>query len=67
MIKIDKDFPPPFKYPFDQMDVGDSFAVPEAIKKNTVSIAARRYGEKSNAKFAFRKFKDGTYRCWRIE
>jgi hypothetical protein len=67
MIKIDKDHPLPVKYPFEQMEVGDSFAVPDTVKRTTLSIAMRRYGRKNNKKFTVRKFKDGAYRCWRIE
>jgi hypothetical protein len=75
-IKIDKGVPlPDFRlragrphgttiYPWETMEIGDSFAVPKRAQKNfgrQTTTAARKYGRK----FALRKHGDG-YRCWRI-
>jgi hypothetical protein len=66
-MKVEKNVPIPTRYPFDKMDVGDSFIVSPEIARSTVTVAAGRYGEKHNMKFTVRKYKDGAYRCWRIE
>lgn len=66
-MKIEKNIPIPGRYPFEQMEVGDSFAIPTSIKRQTVSVAARRYGDKHNKTFVTRKMPDGTIRCWRTE
>jgi hypothetical protein len=65
-IKIDKDVPLIGKYPFENMQVGDSFLLPETIKRTSVAVAAMRYGRNNNKKFTVRKTKDG-FRCWRTE
>ena len=72
MIEIDKNIPVPLysgrggpaKYPWRQMDVGDSFFVAN-IKANTVSAAARLVGKRMGASFTVRKV-DGGVRAWRI-
>lgn len=70
MIKIDKNVPYTTaskgapKYPFGEMDIGDSFFVDVAVKSNTVT-AACQYGLRNGKKFSIRKH-DGAYRCWRI-
>jgi hypothetical protein len=67
-FKIDKDIPAPprLKYPFDIMEVGDSFSLPssEAIR---VGNLARAWGKRhnANAKFMVRVGDDGA-RIWRI-
>ena len=66
-LPIDKGIPMPKRYPFAEMDVGDSFAVPATIHRTTVSIAAKRFGDKHGVKFATRKLPDGTLRCWRVQ
>jgi hypothetical protein len=66
MIPIDKGIPLPEKFPFERMDVGDSFLVPQDISRSTVNVAATRYGEKWRMKFTVRKTPEGL-RCWRIE
>jgi hypothetical protein len=63
---IEKGIALPQKFPFAGMKVGDSFAVPEKVKRVTVSVAARRYGIKNEMKFTVRKIEDGSFRCWRI-
>lgn len=65
-MKVEKGIPVPRKYPFDEMEVGDSFAVPPDIHRTTVAIAALRYGRKHGVKFVIRMMDDRTHRCWRI-
>ena len=64
---IDKGIPLPKRYPFDQMEVGDSFAVPEGINRTRVSVAAMRYGREHKMKFTVRQMPDRSLRCWRLE
>jgi hypothetical protein len=49
------------------MQIGDSFAVPPELSRNTVSVAAGRYGDKHQMKFTVRRMDDKTLRCWRIK
>lgn len=82
-IAIEKNIPLPGKragagnaYPFDDMEVGDSFSVPfsgESWGKwgdksvSRVSAACAAYSKKHNRKFVTRTFKhEGIIRCWRI-
>lgn len=64
---IEKNIPLPMKYPFAQMDVNDSFAVPASVNRSTVNVSAMRFGRKHGMKFTVRQMPDGTLRCWRIE
>ncbi len=52
------------KYPFGDMEVDDSFAVPVEIS-NHVRAAASYYGIRNGKKFSVCKYGDA-YRCWRI-
>ena len=67
-IKIDKNIPilalyTRTKYPFSDMEIGDSFLVSSDHKSiRSVAISA---GRRLNAKFTVRKV-DGGLRCWRI-
>jgi hypothetical protein len=63
---VEKNIPIPKRWPFDEMKVGDSFLIPPSANRVTVSVAAKRWGEKHNAQFTIRKTPDG-YRCWRTE
>jgi hypothetical protein len=68
---IDKDLPIPQtrslkKYPFQHMAVGDSFLMPEGMKRQTLSVAAKRYGDKHKMKFVTRMTEDKQIRCWRV-
>lgn len=65
-LRIEKGVPMPIKYPFKDMQVGDSFAVPPDIKRSAVSVAATRYGTKLGRQFAVRLMPDRTLRCWRV-
>lgn len=72
-IKLDTNVPLPtvvsFKYPFDDMNIGDSFFVPgtEAIRK--LRGAASYHARKSSAKYSVRTTEEGDNvgaRCWRV-
>ena len=52
------------KYPFRQMDVGDSFLCRD-VNQKTLSWAARICSKRHGMKFATRKV-DGGVRVWRI-
>lgn len=73
VFKIEKDKPIPrgtsARYPFSQMEVGDSFFAPKAV--STVSQSARKFAIKNPGyHFSCRREtyegQDGT-RCWRVE
>lgn len=68
-MKIESGIPFPKlynKYPFAQMQPGDSFALPEGVKPVAVNVAARRHGDKYGARFTVRKDDNGVMRCWRV-
>lgn len=65
-MKVEKGIPIPARYPFNQMEVGDSFVVPMEITRYAVSTAAHRYGHKNNMKFTVRLTNKRILRCWRI-
>ena len=56
------------KFPFNKMEVGDSFLVlRDQIKsEGAFRVSARSYGVHHNKKFSVRKVENG-FRCWRIE
>ena len=54
------------KYPFDSMNVGDSFRCSAKDAKLAVD-AAYHYGRAHKRKYTVRKIDDGQYRCWRIK
>ncbi len=66
-MKLDKNIPIPKKYPFAEMQVGDSFVIADGVKRTTVSVASIRYGKATGKKFTTRKVLEGVYRCWRTE
>lgn len=66
-MKVEKNIPVPRKYPFAEMQVGDSFEVPEGTKRTTVNVAAKRYGMMHNMKFTVRLTPERKLRCWRVE
>jgi hypothetical protein len=55
-----------WKYPFNKMEVGDSFEVDSKAEHQKVRVAALSYARKHNNKFTVRKWND-KWRCWRIE
>ena len=65
MIKIEKNIPPPSqrKYPRENMEIGDSFFVPDEKISN---INPPRGGKARNWKFTRRTEKGGV-RVWRIK
>jgi hypothetical protein len=65
-VKIEKGRPIPRNYPFDKMEVGDSFLIPEYMRHESVYMAAMRDRKKTGKKFAVRRTADG-YCCWRLE
>lgn len=65
-MKIESGIPISSKYPFEKMKVNDSFAIPPNIKRATVNVAAKRFGDKNGMKFTVRMMEDRSYRCWRI-
>jgi len=71
MFQVDKDVPIPDKldsirkYPFSQMEIGDSFSF-DKRKERTVSTAAYFYGRRTSKKFTVRKVETNLWRCWRI-
>lgn len=66
-MKIDKNVPMPGaanKYPFRDMEVGDSFLVDgDAVKTRG---AATAWGKVNNKRFSLKNTAEG-YRCWRIK
>lgn len=69
-FKIEKGLPVPMrpgarKFPFGEMEIGDSFFVPGA-KIATVMTLARRASLRTGYKFTGRTM-DGGVRCWRVE
>lgn len=72
-IKIDKRVPIPHKvagggrkprYPWNYMEVGDSFLFPKDVKRSTAQSLT--YKNKANGKqFAIRTMSEGI-RCWRL-
>lgn len=69
MIKIDKGVPVPEKmgnkYPFSEMEVGDSFYV-DGATPNQLQNAASYWRKKAGYKFVARRENEGA-RIWRIE
>lgn len=53
------------KYPFPEMDVGQSFFIATDLEARKIRRAATAYGSRTGKKFSTRKIKGG-YRCWRI-
>lgn len=65
-MKVEDNVPVPTKYPFATMQVGDSFELPEGVKRSTVSVAAHRFSKKHGGKFTVRLTEDRKLRCWRV-
>lgn len=69
-MNIEKNIPIPAKilkpylYPFEDMEVGDSFRV-SSEKAGSVRSSSLSFGVKNSMKFAVRKHEEA-YRCWRI-
>lgn len=72
-FKIEKGVPvPPLrverisKYPFKEMEIGDSFEVNEKIEFSRVRNSLSTYSARSGRKFVTRKTENGG-RIWRVE
>lgn len=72
MYKIEKNISYPKKrdrkYPFSEMEIGDSFFVPhkDMKNKNVLSTAAFYHSRSENKQFRTQTVSDGV-RCWRIK
>lgn len=73
VIKIDKGIPVPpenshaSKYPFDLMEIGDSFFVSaEERKPDHMRSTASIHGKRIQKRYSVRKVENGT-RVWRVE
>ncbi|MBN7755459.1 hypothetical protein JYP46_01365 [Nitratireductor aquimarinus] len=54
------------KYPFQEMEVGDSFSFgADNNDVHKIRMAASRFGLTNGMTFSTSRQKDGTYRCWR--
>lgn len=65
-MNIEKGVPLPKRFPFADMEVGDSFAIPAETRRSAVNVAAKRFGVKHGMKFTVRLMPDRSLRCWRI-
>lgn len=75
-IKVDKKIPLPKrwdyrkKYPWDEMEVGDSFLFPEFDNKTTPYALVRGHNVRMQAKGREERFEvhktDEGLRCWRV-
>lgn len=54
------------KYPWDKLQVGDSFTVPLRMR-NSVSACAARYRKVYGKRFSTRMVGDDLCRVWRVE
>lgn len=54
------------KYPFNEMEIGDSFWV-DTENRNKVRIAAFNEGTRKKKLFKVTKDMQGEVRCWRLE
>jgi hypothetical protein len=68
-FKIDKNVPITrrAKWPFQEMEVGDSFAVPSTVPKNTVYSYVSVMTKRLNKRFIARLQADDSVRVWRVE
>jgi len=73
MIKVQKNIPIPntkgrkMKYPFPDMNIGDSFEV-DGVKKNTVLGAATSWAKRNKKKWEFTiRFVNNKTRIWRVK
>jgi hypothetical protein len=59
------------KYPFNSMEVGDSFLIPDPTPEDIKKIrsAASVYGTRYKKKFSTQRDSEklGSYRCWRTK
>lgn len=73
MYEIEKGIPIPPQnkgvriYPFDTMEIGDSFLVPDGGGNKAVSALQQYRKKDTTRRFTVRAQPDGTMRIWRIE
>ena len=67
-MKIEKglQIPERNRYPFADMEVGDSIFFPDAGHRSKPAEAAKKYSQRHDVKFSMRQVDDGL-RIWRIE
>jgi len=74
-MKVEKDIPMPattirdgYKYPLNEMDIGDSIFEPGPRNSNEskIRLSAKKYGAKTGKRFSARKVEGGV-RIWRVE
>jgi hypothetical protein len=54
-------------YPFEEMEIGDSFAFPTCVNTHALYNAKARANRKLSPKlFIVRAMKSGRLRCWRV-
>lgn len=56
----------PAKYPFSEMEFGDSFEV-DSTKSQSVRTSAAQFGRRTGRKFSVKQAGPGKHRCWRVE
>jgi hypothetical protein len=69
-VKMLDDEPPPkpsrHRYPWTQMEVGQSFIVPDGMEnsvRSSVCVRERKFPQR----YVVAKASDGTLRCWRVK
>lgn len=72
-FEIESDIPVPATrmrkartYPFADMEIGDSFAIPADVPHNRVRIAGYQFGRRHNRKYTVQRVNGERYRCWRV-
>lgn len=65
-MQIEKNVPLPTKYPWEDLEVGDSVLIDEERVYNNARYSAYYHGKKTNKKFICRKEGTGG-RVWRVE
>ena len=72
MYKIEKNVPliqprgPKYKYPFTEMEIGDSIFVAGQNPQGGAAVAARAYGRRNTKTFATASY-EGGIRIWRVK
>lgn len=56
----------PAKYPIRDLEIGESFAVPEGKVQNVRSSAQQVQRRNPGRQYSVKPDGDGNYRCWRI-
>jgi hypothetical protein len=56
-----------YHFPFREMEIGDSFLVPESSRISSFWATAARMGKLTGMRFATRPWGGHRYRCWRVK